>query len=233
MITTKPEDIGRRFIITLFMNDDTVMVYEPQVRNSGIVSGKFLEKMKYKNKPEGGRFFEPQDFLIGKTVQINGYKFQVQEHDERTKKWFEQFIGTAYAGAQQGSGQAQGGQQYQQGQGFNNSESQAWNNFENQHPVADGRGWEQQTGGNWHHPEQYPTGHLHNPDQYPTGHPQPLAPTGGHSGPSMPQTQIANEQAPINNFARRGPAADGDFLDGYYGGSKPTQGSIGSGPTRR
>ena len=49
MNTDKPEDVIRRFIITFYLNDDTVMVYEPQVRNSGIVSGKFLEKMKYKN----------------------------------------------------------------------------------------------------------------------------------------------------------------------------------------
>lgn len=90
MVTEKPEDIGRRFIITLFMNDDTVMVYEPQVRNSGIVSGKFLEKTKYKNKLAGGRFFQPQDFFIGQTVQINGYKFVVQEYDERTKKWIDE-----------------------------------------------------------------------------------------------------------------------------------------------
>ena len=39
--TKNPEDIDRRFIITFYLNDDTVMVYEPQQRNSGIVSGKF------------------------------------------------------------------------------------------------------------------------------------------------------------------------------------------------
>lgn len=99
MVTDKPEDIGRRFIITLFMNDDTVMVYEPQVRNSGIVSGKFLEKMKYKNKLAGGRFFQPEDFLLGQKVQINGYKFLVQEYDERTRIWIEQNCQTGSNGA--------------------------------------------------------------------------------------------------------------------------------------
>ena len=49
MNTDKPEDVNRKFIITYYLNDDTLMVYEPQQRNSGIVSGKFLEKMKYKN----------------------------------------------------------------------------------------------------------------------------------------------------------------------------------------
>jgi len=33
--TIKPEDIGREFIITFFLNDDTILIYEPVVRNSG------------------------------------------------------------------------------------------------------------------------------------------------------------------------------------------------------
>lgn len=33
--TAKPEDTIRRFIITLYLNDDTILIYEPQQRNSG------------------------------------------------------------------------------------------------------------------------------------------------------------------------------------------------------
>lgn len=149
MVTNKPEDVGRRFIITLYMNDDTVMVYEPQVRNSGIVSGKFLEKMKYKNMAAGGRFFTPEDFLMGKTVQINGYKFLVQDQDERTKQWLLENYGTAHADAQPNPySMPEGGRQ---GDGGNVNESQAWQNFQNQQPITDGKGWEQgnQQGGNF------------------------------------------------------------------------------------
>ena len=64
-IIKNPEDVDRRFIITFYLNDDTVMVYEPQQRNSGIVSGKFLEKCKYKNTKRNMQFFEPADFIIG------------------------------------------------------------------------------------------------------------------------------------------------------------------------
>jgi Ca2+-binding EF-hand superfamily protein len=42
------EDAERRFLITFFMDDDTVAVYEPPKRNSGIMGGKFLERGKYK-----------------------------------------------------------------------------------------------------------------------------------------------------------------------------------------
>jgi hypothetical protein len=148
MVTNKPEDVGRRFIITLYMNDDTVMVYEPQVRNSGIVSGKFLEKMKYKNKLAGGRFFLPEDFLISKTVQINAYKFLVQDQDERTKQWLEQNIGTANASQApaQNNPYSMPARQQNGGQQDHIQDSQAWDNFQSQPPVHDGKGWEQGQG---------------------------------------------------------------------------------------
>ncbi len=43
-----PEDAGRLFVISYFMDAETTSVYEPPQRNSGIVGGKFLEKGKYK-----------------------------------------------------------------------------------------------------------------------------------------------------------------------------------------
>lgn len=41
-----PEDEGRRFIITYFKADRTVVVREPPKRNSGIIGGNFLSRMK-------------------------------------------------------------------------------------------------------------------------------------------------------------------------------------------
>lgn len=34
--TTKPIDMDRRFIISYFLSDDTIAVFEPPVRNSGM-----------------------------------------------------------------------------------------------------------------------------------------------------------------------------------------------------
>lgn len=187
MVTDKPEDVGRKFVITLYMNDDTVMVYEPQVRNSGIVSGKFLEKMKYKNKLAGGRFFTPEDFLIGKTVQINAYKFLVQDQDERTKIWLIDNIGTAHANSNQ-AGVSPGQNPYSMngkgssGCGGNIQESQAWQNFQNQQPVTDGRGWEQAYDPNLDRPHQNqgPNRPDYVNDYYAQGHTD----SGSNSGPS-------------------------------------------------
>lgn len=63
--TDKPEDVDRAFIITYYLNDDTLMVYEPTVRNSGIPDGKFLEKRKYKNARNRNDFFSPSELIVG------------------------------------------------------------------------------------------------------------------------------------------------------------------------
>jgi hypothetical protein len=90
--TKNPEDVERRFIVTFYLNDDTVMVYEPQQRNSGIVSGKFLEKMKYKNPRNDLKFFEPADFIIGRDVVINSYDFRILGCDLRTRNWYKEYF---------------------------------------------------------------------------------------------------------------------------------------------
>lgn len=38
----KPEDSLRQFIITYFLNDDSLQIYEPPAKNSGFWNGKFL-----------------------------------------------------------------------------------------------------------------------------------------------------------------------------------------------
>ena len=42
MNTNKPIDMDRRFIISYFMSDDTILVFEPPVRNSGKYSLKLI-----------------------------------------------------------------------------------------------------------------------------------------------------------------------------------------------
>ena len=39
--TRTPEDVDRRFIISFYLGDDTIGIYEPNQKNSGIVPGKF------------------------------------------------------------------------------------------------------------------------------------------------------------------------------------------------
>lgn len=47
--TKVPEDLDRRFIISFYLADDTISIFEPAQKNSGIIEGPFLERRKYKN----------------------------------------------------------------------------------------------------------------------------------------------------------------------------------------
>ena len=59
-------DKDRTFIVSYFMNDDTIAVFEPPVRNSGFIGGKFLER-KLQLKP-GTQ--EPYTYKVRSSVVI-------------------------------------------------------------------------------------------------------------------------------------------------------------------
>lgn len=85
--TTVQEDMERRFIISYYLADNTVSVYEPPVRNSGIEQGKFLERKKYKNVTGLRDFIEPGDLVVGGQVVINSHPFQILSVDKYTEEW--------------------------------------------------------------------------------------------------------------------------------------------------
>lgn len=69
-----PEDEGRRFVLSYFLSNDMISVFEIPTRNSGIIGGKFLEKTRVPkpgstvDKPD---YYSPADFAIGATVDGN------------------------------------------------------------------------------------------------------------------------------------------------------------------
>lgn len=85
-VTNKPEDINRRFILTYYLADDTISIYEKAQRNSGFIGGKFLERMKLKN-PVTTQPFQPHDFHTGATLTLNHYVFELLEADGFTKSF--------------------------------------------------------------------------------------------------------------------------------------------------
>ena len=56
MDSDRPIDQKRCFIISYFLCDDTILVYEPPQRNSGIIGGKFLERNRIK-LPDGSGYY--------------------------------------------------------------------------------------------------------------------------------------------------------------------------------
>jgi len=87
--TRVPEDVDRRFIISFYLADDSIAIYEPEQKNSGIVSGKFLERRKYKNFDKNGEWLTPTDMPLGGDVKVNGHNFHVLSCDDYTKKYLD------------------------------------------------------------------------------------------------------------------------------------------------
>lgn len=85
--TRVPEDLDRRFIIAFYLADDSISIYEPEQKNSGIISGSFLKRRKYKNVNKNEEFITPTDMAIGGDVTINGFSFSILGCDEYTKNY--------------------------------------------------------------------------------------------------------------------------------------------------
>lgn len=88
LISTEPDDENRRFIISFYCGDDTIQVYEVCDKNSGRIGGKFMERKKHKS-PITQSYYEEKHFLIGRTVFLGGFKFQLISADEYTEKYME------------------------------------------------------------------------------------------------------------------------------------------------
>ncbi|XP_070539329.1 EF-hand domain-containing family member C2-like [Ptychodera flava] len=93
--TTKPIDIDRRFIISYFLSDDSIAVFEPPQRNSGIIGGKFLERGRVK-KPNQPRFsttlseyYMASDLYVGSRVDFNSHIFILTDADEYALRYME------------------------------------------------------------------------------------------------------------------------------------------------
>ena len=90
--STRTEDKNRRFILSYRLSDDMITIYEPQVRNSGIIGGKFLERTRVARPgcpPEQPQFYGPQDFYIGAVIDVFSHRFKITSADEFVLKYME------------------------------------------------------------------------------------------------------------------------------------------------
>ncbi|KAI8614274.1 hypothetical protein BC830DRAFT_1169572 [Chytriomyces sp. MP71] len=87
--TGKQVDADRKFVISVFMADDTIAVFEPHQRNAGIVGGKFLEKAKIK-KPNGVDIYTAKDFCLGADVQFHNHPFHIIGADDYALKYIKE-----------------------------------------------------------------------------------------------------------------------------------------------
>ena len=83
LVTDKPEDVEREFLITFYLADDTVSIFEPSKRNTGIIGGRFLRRQRVK-KPDGSGWYAARDFFVGSTIEIHNFSFLLTQIDEHT-----------------------------------------------------------------------------------------------------------------------------------------------------
>jgi hypothetical protein len=90
-----PEDAGRSFVIWYYLMDDSVMVMENKVRNSGVWEGKFRVRDNFGDRVmnthvDPPRPFHPTDFWVGQYVTISAMPMRITRADEYTLKYMEQ-----------------------------------------------------------------------------------------------------------------------------------------------
>ncbi|KAF1493772.1 EF-hand domain-containing family member C2, partial [Eudyptula minor novaehollandiae] len=95
LVTDSPIDTDRKFIISYFLSDDTISVFEHIQRNTGILGGKFLERGRIKKpgqelfKSEPSEYFKAQNLFVGARVCFHGHNFLLVDADEYTFNYME------------------------------------------------------------------------------------------------------------------------------------------------
>jgi len=119
MVSNEPTDAVRRFIISYFIRDFTIAVYEPPARNSGIVGGTFLKRERLPHPDQSGaptahkvpamtgmmkldggqgvglraqmpKYYAANDLYVGATVTVHHQKFKLYKCDLFTLQYMEQ-----------------------------------------------------------------------------------------------------------------------------------------------
>ncbi|KPA80898.1 putative mitochondrial hypothetical protein [Leptomonas pyrrhocoris] len=83
----KPDDEVRRFVLTVYPADNTIAIFEPVIRNSGIVGGKFLQRQKVRRAD--GKNFQADDFYVGARVVLNAHPFVILNSDAHSLNYME------------------------------------------------------------------------------------------------------------------------------------------------
>lgn len=90
LVTEDSSDVNRKFVISYYMQDKTVKIQEPPVRNSGFVGGLFLSRRKVKKVGGNGEYLNEFDFKVGEEIRLLTHKFKLYGANQFTLKWLEE-----------------------------------------------------------------------------------------------------------------------------------------------
>ncbi|KAK9828561.1 hypothetical protein WJX72_000760 [[Myrmecia] bisecta] len=83
-------DAERRFVVSYYLSDDSIQIFEPPLRNSGIAGGKFLERRKLV-KPGSREEYNQHDMFMGARIAASGRTFELTDADDYTLKYMEAY----------------------------------------------------------------------------------------------------------------------------------------------
>lgn len=86
LISQIPSDAERKFLISFFARDQTILVFEIADKNSGRTTAKFMERKLHRN-PYTNKYYIEKDFIYGNTIYLNKYIFRLMECDAYTEKY--------------------------------------------------------------------------------------------------------------------------------------------------
>jgi len=95
MLSTIRENCERVFVISFYLSDDTIQIFEIAERNSGFLGGEFLKRVRIpipgQKKYISGRpqYYQPANLYIGATVMMNDFIFHITSADEYTLMYME------------------------------------------------------------------------------------------------------------------------------------------------
>ncbi|XP_077366918.1 EF-hand domain-containing protein 1 isoform X1 [Festucalex cinctus] len=78
------KDADRVFILSYYLSDDTISIYENPKSNSGFKGGQFLKRTrvpKPNTSVDNPDFYSPSDFSIGCILQVFGHRFTLTDAD--------------------------------------------------------------------------------------------------------------------------------------------------------
>ena len=83
---------SRYFILTYYLSDDMISIYEKTARNSGFIGGKFLKKTlipKPGSSLENPEYYSPADFAIGATLEVFSHHFVLTDAEQYVLTYLE------------------------------------------------------------------------------------------------------------------------------------------------
>jgi hypothetical protein len=76
LVSDYPEDRRRQFVVSYYLCDKTMAIFETIVPNSGFRGGKFLQRTRVRD-PATKKFFEGEAFYVGARIFVSGRTFEL------------------------------------------------------------------------------------------------------------------------------------------------------------